>query len=210
MKQSQTPINGSPRRSDKVHLAVKCPQEVVSNLNQLTGEEVEELTEAVIDRGKFVELSDDQRDTMDALEVSMIDFCALEDSVDFVFDSGDETGVRSLVPAIEDESDDVEFGKEIVVDLIQEFYGEIRVGDLAAKQIAARTVEVPTIEQPRRESTFELEQEISKPESVPGVGESASGPVFVEIDGASLGYSRKSKIFVDDDIASQIGWEKKK
>jgi hypothetical protein len=123
--------------------------------NQLTHEEIGRMLDQIRDRGRSADLSQEQRDTLDALEISKIDVSSLADTLDFVSeaDSASYLVIESSQPfeclgslPHPAENDSVKDGgtslsiSEIEA-LIEELRGSIDIDYLAAAQITRRNQE---------------------------------------------------------------------
>lgn len=170
-------------------------------LKSLTHDEMTALATLVVNRGKKAELDDRQTDALQALESSLADMAALSYGSVYLYDDPDDDDFLLDDPAdfsgstlmfSSDFDEQVQYGMDQIVDLLEELKGPVFVHELAEAQIAKRYGSTQSL--PQKETVI-------KPDKCDHDG-------LVALDGAVLGYKRGSKVFMDEDVADQIGWRK--
>ncbi|MDF1811623.1 MAG: hypothetical protein P1V20_05400 [Verrucomicrobiales bacterium] len=179
----------------------------LSCLSNLSTDEIAELTGNVINRGKSADLDDAQKDVIDALEISMIDVLSLVESgpneslSDFVSITplADSSTFSGSTLGVHPEASPDRIGFDLICHLLPELNGPVRLESLANLQIAKRTVDVA----PESEITTINTLSIKEVKSLtPVMAETHS---VVQVNGDSLGFGYKSQLFLDLDVAKQMG-----
>lgn len=170
----------------------------LNTLNHLSSEELASLAETVVDKGRTADLDEEQKELIDALEISLIDvFSLAEPEIDVAvpalyFDSGAPVDAFSFSGTTfdlysEPVSDELDTG--FIGLLVPDLEGPVQIEVLAGELVA------------RREQTGESEA-VSPPEAHAFETDTSK---IVEVAGSTLGYGGKSTVFLDIDIAEQMG-----
>ncbi|MDF1754557.1 MAG: autotransporter-associated beta strand repeat-containing protein, partial [Verrucomicrobiales bacterium] len=191
---------------------------ILTSFNNLSSEELQSLAQRAIDYwGGDADLSESQKEALEALEVALVDIVSLSeagygydvwsDGEGASFDSDNFAESTSIYPG------EVErYGMDLIVDLLQEVGDPVTLEQFAGNQIAARTTEVARGGQPVIYSSLDL-MAVAAEQHWINSGLTADQVAalesieyhIVELDGTALGYAEGSNIYIDDDAAG-LGW----
>ncbi|MDF1813032.1 MAG: Ig-like domain-containing protein [Verrucomicrobiales bacterium] len=187
------------------------------SFDNLSEEEIEQLAQTAVEYWKGKDLTEEQTDLLEALEVSLVDLDAFEDMI-----APDDSDPEQWIVEENVLGDDVEFadlsslfipetlvqGLDLIIGLLEEMNDPIGLQELAEAQVAKRTTEVAQM--PLTTSTLDELAEAAEERWIQsGLTAEQIAALnsiqyrIVDLEGSDLGYAEGTVITIDIDAAGR-------